>query len=133
MGITRLQDILGKSSWPVTHLKSLCLKHQIFKTGKKPCLTSPPIPRHLPKKLMNRRQLGKGRTEHNRLDVTVSNTAGKSGNRTRQSAETLSGNAWPQKLSTINVNKMKKENGNVESTTPSGHLLHATSTPSSWK
>jgi hypothetical protein len=82
---------------------------------------------------MNRRQLGKGRTEHNRLDVTVSNTAGKSGNRTRQSAETLSGNAWPQKLSTINVNKMKKENGNVESTTPSGHLLHATSTPSSWK
>jgi hypothetical protein len=41
--------------------------------GKKPCVTSPPIPRHLPKKLMNRRQLGKGRTEHDRhdrLDVT---------------------------------------------------------------
>jgi hypothetical protein len=38
-----------------------------------------PIPRHLPKKLMNRRQLGKGRTEHDWLDVTVPNTAGKSG------------------------------------------------------
>jgi hypothetical protein len=33
--------------------------------------------------LMNRRQLGKGRTEHNRLDVPLLSTIGKSGNGTR--------------------------------------------------
>jgi hypothetical protein len=100
---------------------------------KKPCLTSPPTPRHLAEKLMNRRQLGKGRTEHDRLVITVPNIAGKSGTGIRQPAGTLSSNAWPQKPSTTNGNKKKKENGNVGSVTPSGHLLHATSTPSSWK
>ena len=81
---------------------------------------------------MSRRWLGKGRTELDRLGATMPNTTRKSGNGTRQPAETLSGNAWPQKLSTINANK-KKENGNVGSVTPSGHLLHTTSMPSSWK
>ena len=66
------------------------------------------------------------------LVVTMPNTVGKSENDIRQPAETLIGNAWLRKPSTTNANKKKKENDNVGTVTPSGHLLHVTSTPSSW-
>jgi hypothetical protein len=82
---------------------------------------------------MNRRQPRKGRTEHDRLVVIMPNTVRKSGNGTRQPAKTLSGNTWPQKSSTTNAKKKKKENDKVGSMTPSGNLLHVTSMPSSWK
>ena len=82
---------------------------------------------------MNKRQQVKERTEHDRLVVTMPNITEKSWNGTKQPAEMLSSNAWQQKLSTTNANNKKKENGNVGSVTPSGHLLHVTSMSSSWK
>jgi hypothetical protein len=45
----------------------------------------------------------------------------------------LSSNAWLQKPGTSDTNKIMKENGNVKSVMPSGHLPHATLTLSSWK
>jgi hypothetical protein len=68
-------------------------------------------------RLTSRRRLGKGRTEHERLVVTVPNTARKSGSGIRQPAEKLNNSAWSLKLRPNSATKMKRGTGNIESMT----------------
>jgi hypothetical protein len=124
--VTPISDVIMNARW------CSCTWFELPNACLTPRVLHPPTPWYPLERLMNRRQPGKGRTELDTLVVIMPNTARKSGNGTRQPAETLSGNAWPQKSSTTNANNKKKYNGNVGSMTPSGHLLHATSTPSSW-
>ena len=66
---------------------------------------------------MSRRWPGKGRIEHDRLNVIVANTARKSGSDIMQLAMKLSDSAWSLKLRPINTTKMNRGISNVETMT----------------
>ena len=82
---------------------------------------------------MNRRRLGKGRIEIDRLGAITPNTATKSGSGISRLVETLNDGAWLQRQHMNNVYGMKKQNDSTKTMMPPEPLHHATLSLSSWK
>ena len=63
---------------------------------------------------MSRRQTGRGRIKHDRLDAIMPATVRKSGNGTRQPTRKLNNDAWLQRQHTNNAYVTKKQNVSAE-------------------